>query len=95
MEELLEKVIKKTYELQFINKKVHIYTSDCFVPGEEDDYYKLADYIRDKKIPINNVIEFKPYHARFGKYEISLNILKKNTFILILQNCITNISTTK
>lgn len=77
MEELLDRVIKKAYELQFINKKVHIYTSDCFIPREENDYYKLADYIRYKKIPPNNIVEFKSYLPRHGKYEITLNILKK------------------
>ena len=77
MEDLLEKVIKNTYKLQFIENKNKVMTSDCFEPNEEDDYYKFADLIRYKKIPHNDVISFKPILPRFGKYEITLNLLKK------------------
>lgn len=77
MEKLLEKVIKKAYELQFIDGKVKILLSDCFVPGEEDELFKFADYLRYKKIPSNNVISFKTIFARQYIYELTLNILKK------------------
>lgn len=78
MEDLLEKVIKNAYKLQFIENKNKVMTSDCFEPNEEeDDYYKFADLIRYKKIPHNDAISFKPILPRFGKYEITLNLLKK------------------
>ena len=78
MEDLLEKVIKNAYKLQFIENKNKVMTSDCFEPNkEEDDYYKFADLIRYKKIPYNDVISFKPILPRFGKYEIILDLLKK------------------
>ena len=78
MEDLLEKVIKNAYKLQFIENKNKVMTSDCFEPNEEeDDYYKFADLIRYKKIPHNDVISFKPILPRFGKYEITLNLLRK------------------
>ena len=67
MEDLLEKVIKNAYKLQFIENKNKVMTSDCFEPNEEeDDYYKFADLIRYKKIPHNDAISFKPILPRFG-----------------------------
>lgn len=78
MEYLLEKVIKNAFKLQFIENKNKVMTSDCFEPNnEEDDYYNFADLIRCKKIPHNDVISFKPIMPRVGKYEITLNLLKK------------------
>lgn len=57
MEELLSKIIKKAYELKFLEKKSQINVANCL--DDMDEFNSLMDLVRNKYIPSNDIITFK------------------------------------